>query len=137
LAAEPDQNIAQAIAEVSEHVSALVRDEIALAKAEVTQKITKLAKGIVVGIAAGIFVLGALVFILDGTAWLLYYVFPIGNNREFFWGFYFLALILLVLAGLAGYLAFRFVRAGAPPTPKMAIDEARKIRETVSSVDSS
>jgi hypothetical protein len=39
--------------------------------------------------------------------------------------------ILLVLGGLAGWLAARALRGGAPPAPTMAIDEARKIREAV------
>ena len=54
------QNIAEAIQEVSERASLLVREEIELAKAEVTEKVTKLVKGAVVGIAAGIFVVFAL-----------------------------------------------------------------------------
>jgi hypothetical protein len=36
-----------------------------------------------------------------------------------------------VLAGLAGLLATKLVRRGSPPSPTMAIDEARKIREAV------
>jgi hypothetical protein len=43
----------------------------------------------------------------------------------------------LLLAALAGFLAFRALRSGAPPTPAMAIDEARKIREAVSSSENS
>ena len=39
------QNIAQAIQEVSERATLLVREEIELAKAEVTEKVTKLDQG--------------------------------------------------------------------------------------------
>ena len=38
-----------------------------------------------------------------------------------------------VLGGLAGFLAYRAFKSGAPPTPDMAIEEAKRIRETVSS----
>ena len=38
-----------------------------------------------------------------------------------------------LLAGLAGYVAARAFKAGSPPAPKMAIEEARLIRETVAS----
>ena len=42
-------DLAQAIQEVSERASLLVHEEIELAKAEMTEKFTKLIKGAVVG----------------------------------------------------------------------------------------
>jgi predicted lipid-binding transport protein (Tim44 family) len=80
-----------------------------------------------------VFFFTALFFVLIGCAWLLYYELPIGNAFTYFWGFFAMALILVILGALAGFLAARAVRSGAPPTPDMAIEEARKIRETVSS----
>jgi Putative Actinobacterial Holin-X, holin superfamily III len=126
------QNIAAAVAEVSERATLLIREEIELAKAEVAEKATKLVKGAVVGVAAGVFVITALFFVLIGLAYLLYYELPIGNELTYFWGFFAMALILLVLGALAGFLAAKALKAGSPPVPSMAIDEARKIRETVS-----
>jgi hypothetical protein len=127
------QGIAAAITEVSERASLLIREEIELAKTEITEKTTRLAKGAVVGIVAGVFFLTALFFVLIGLAWLLYYELPIGNEFTYFWGFFAMALILVVLGAIAGLLAARAVKSGSPPTPDMAIEEARKIRETVSS----
>jgi uncharacterized membrane protein YqjE len=129
---EGPHNIAAAITEVSERAQVLVREEIELAKAEVTEKATKLIKGAVVGIAAGVFVLMAVIFALVGFAWLLYYYLP-GNEFTYFWGFFAMAVILLLLGALAGLLAAKAVKKGSPPVPSMAIDEAKKIRETVSS----
>lgn len=129
---EGPHNIATAIAEVSERAQVLVREEIELAKVEVTEKATKLIKGAVVGIAAGIFIAMALIFALVGCAWLLYYYLP-GNNYTYFWGFFAMAAILLLLGALAGLLAAKAVKKGAPPMPTMAIDEAQKIKQTVSS----
>jgi Putative Actinobacterial Holin-X, holin superfamily III len=126
------QNIAATIAEVSERASVLVREEIELAKAEVSEKVAKLLRGAVVGIAAGVFVLTALVFALIGCAWLLYYYLP-GSTFAYFWGFFAMAVILLALGVVAGLVAAKAVKRGAPPVPNMAIEEARKIRETVSS----
>jgi len=126
------QNIATAITEVSERATLLVREEIELAKAEVSEKVSKLARGAVVAGAAGIFLVTALIFVLNGLAWLLYYELPIGGTFTYFWGFFAMALILIVLGVLAGLLAARLVRRSAPPVPDMAIAEARKIRETVS-----
>ena len=126
----PPQNIATAIAEVSERATLLVREEIELAKAEVTEKTTKLIKGAVVGIAAGVFFLMALIFALVGCAWLLYYYLP-GNDFTYFWGFFAMAVILVLLGVLAGLIAAKVVKRGSPPIPTMAIEEAQKIREAV------
>jgi Putative Actinobacterial Holin-X, holin superfamily III len=125
------QNIATAITEVSERATLLVREEIELAKAEITEKATKLAKGAVVGIAAGVFILTALFFVLIGFAWLLYFYLPV-NTYAYFWGFFAMAAILVVLGVIAGLIAARVIKKGSPPVPSMAIEEAQKIRETVS-----
>jgi uncharacterized membrane protein YgcG len=125
------QNIAQAIQEVSDRAQLLVREEIELAKAEVTAKVSKLVKGAVVGIVAGVFVINALTFILHGFAWLAWYeLFPQG---QYFWGFFVVAGVLFLFGALAGFIAARAFKRGAPPTPEMAIDEAKRIRETVQS----
>ena len=134
MAAEPQgqpDTVAAAVTEVSERMSLLVREEIELAKAEVTAKVTRLIRGVVVGAAAGLFVVLAVLFALDGFGWLLYYELPIGNAFTYFWGFFVLAAILVFVAILAGLLAYRLIKRSSPPTPKMAIDEARLIRETV------
>ncbi|HEX7610841.1 MAG TPA: phage holin family protein [Solirubrobacteraceae bacterium] len=124
------QNIATAITEITDRATLLIHEEIELAKAEVTEKTTKLVKGAIVGVAAGIFFVMALVFVLVGCAWLLYYFLP-GNDFTYFWGFFAMAAILLFLGVIAGLIASRVVKRGAPPTPDMAIEEARKIRDTV------
>ena len=119
---DPPQNIASAIAEVSERATLLVREEIELAKAEMAEKAAKLAKGAVIGVAAGIFFVMALIFALVGLAWLLYYYLP-GNEFTYFWGFFAMAAVLLVLGVLAGLVAARAVKRWAPPVPNMAIDD--------------
>jgi uncharacterized membrane protein YqjE len=122
-------SIAQAITEVSERASLLVREEIELAKAEVSEKITKLVKGAVVGMAAGIFVVTGLLFLLHAAAWGIWEA--IGGSANYWLGFVIVAGALFLLGALAGILAYRAVRSGAPPMPNMAIDEAKKIRDTV------
>ena len=125
-------SIAQAISEVSERASLLVREEIELAKAELSEKTTKLVKGAVVGVAAGVFLVMALIFVLVGCAWLIYYYLPVGDFA-YFWGFFAMAVILVLLGLIAGFIAARVVKRGTPPVPTMAIEEARRIRDTVSS----
>jgi hypothetical protein len=130
------KNLVEAISEVSDRASTLVREEIELAKAEVTAKVGKLGKGAAIGTAAGLFVVGALQLILFGFAYLAYWAIPFPGdtaNNQVFWGFFTVAAILLVLAAVAGYVAARAFRAGSPPAPQMAIEEAKLIKETVAS----
>lgn len=133
---QPDQastaQIAQAIQQVTERAQLLVREEIELAKAEVTEKVTKLGKGLVIGAAAGIFALVGLLLLIQGFAWLAYYVLPVGD-LAYFWGFFFVAAVLFVLGGLAGFFASKLVKAGSNPTPQMAIDEAKLIKNAFES----
>jgi putative superfamily III holin-X len=119
-----------AVSEVSERVSLLVRDEIALAKAEVTQKVTSLGKGAVAVIAGGIFWVFALIFALEAVAWALNDVFVSGAGNLWI-GFTIVFGVLLLLGVMAFMFAWRKLRVGAP-TPDMAIDEAKRIRATVS-----
>jgi hypothetical protein len=131
MADQRDTTLAQAIQDVTEKAQVLVREEIELAKAEVSTKAKKLGRGAAIGAAAGVFVMGALVLILHGIAWLLWFlIFP---DWQFFWGFFMEAGILLILAAVAGYMAARAFKAGSPPAPTMAIEEAKLIRETVTS----
>jgi putative superfamily III holin-X len=124
--------IAQAITEVSERAQILVREEIELAKAEVTDKVTTLVKGAAIGIAAGVFAIFGLLFLLHGFAWLSYYALPVADGA-FFWGFFLVAGLLFVLGALAGFLASKAFKRGSPPMPELAIDEAKRIRATVTS----
>ena len=120
-------NIIAAINEVSDKAQLLVREEIELAKAEVTEKLTTLARGLAIGIAAGVFVLAGLLMLLHGTAWLAWYVLPVGNSLNYFWGFYLVAGILFIIGGIAGFLAARWLRSVQSPAPEMAIEEAKLI----------
>jgi uncharacterized membrane protein YqjE len=132
----PDNNdtseLAQAIQEVTETASLLVREEVELAKTEVIEKVTKLIKGAVVGIAAGIFAVFGLIYLLHSLAWLIWDVIEGGANGPWV-GYLIVAGLLFVGGALAGFLAARLVKRGSPPVPKMAIEEAQLIKETVTS----
>ena len=123
-----DRSVSELVSDVSERVSVLVREEIELAKTEVREKVTKLVRGSVVGIAAGVFVLVGLAMLMHGIAWLLDDLFFSGN----IWlGFLVEAAFWFAVAAVAGIVALRSVRAGAPPTPDLAIEEARRTKETL------
>ena len=120
--------LGQAIQDVSEKASLLIREEIELAKTEVTEKVTKLIKGAVVGIVAGIFAVFGLIYLLHSAAWAIYDV--IGSDSPWL-GYLIVAAALFLLGALAGFIAARFVKRGAPPTPNKAIEEGKLIKATV------
>jgi uncharacterized membrane protein YqjE len=122
-------DLAQAIQDVTDKASLLIREEIELAKTEVTEKVTKLIKGAVVGIVAGIFAVFGLVYLLHSASWAIWQV--IDGNDNFWIGFLIVAVVLFLLGALAGFIATRLVKRGAPPTPQMAIEEGKLIKETV------
>jgi MFS family permease len=126
----PDDNagksLGEIVAEVSEKASLLVREEIELAKAEVTDKLSKLTKGAAVAAAAGVFVIFGITIFFHGLAWFLNDVFNWEDNN---WaGFAVVSALLFLLAIIAGLVAFRLFKKGAPPTPDLAIEEARRTR---------
>jgi uncharacterized membrane protein YqjE len=127
-----ERKLGELVFDVTEGVSSLVREEIQLAKAEVSEKAGKLARGAVVGIAAGVFAFLALILVMDGIAWLL--------NEEVFngktWpGFFIEAAIFLLIAALAALIAYKAVKAGSPPVPSQAIEEAKLTKEMLSKED--
>jgi len=109
--------LAKAIQEVTEKGQLLVREEIALAKAELTEKVSGLVKGIAVGAAAGIFVLAGLIYFLHFLALLIADVL----GADPWLGYLILAGLLFLFGGIAGFMAARFFKKGTPPTPQMAI----------------
>ncbi|HEX5781354.1 MAG TPA: phage holin family protein [Solirubrobacteraceae bacterium] len=121
--------LGQAVQDVTERVSLLVREEIELAKREMSDKVSKLIKGAVVGIVAGIFAVFGLIYLLHAASWGIWELF--GWDRDFWVGFLIVAVVLFLLGGLAGFLATRFLKRGSPPTPQMAIEEGKLIKETV------
>ena len=113
------------MAEVSEKASQLVRQEIELAKAEVTDKVTKLARGAAMGAAAGVFLIFGVTMLFHFLSWFLNDLFDWNNVWQ---GYGVVTLALFILAGLAAWIAARLFKKGAPPTPDMAIEEARRTR---------
>ena len=76
-----------------------------------------------VGIAAGVFALMGLAMLMHGIAWLLNDLF---FEDDVWIGFMIEAAFWFAVAAAAGFFAYRSVQAGAPPTPDMAIEEARR-----------
>ena len=123
-------DLGEAIQEVTEKVQLLVREEIALAKAELTEKITRLVRGLVAGAVAAVFALFGLIYLLHAASWGVWEILGTGNGPWL--GFLIVTLVLFLLGAIGGLLAFRLIKKAMPPTPAMAIEEAQLIRETVS-----
>jgi Putative Actinobacterial Holin-X, holin superfamily III len=117
------------VTQVSERMSLLVREEIELAKAEVAVKLRSILRGAGAVGAGAVFGFFALIFALLTLAWGLDAI--IGDVAGDIWvGFGIVTAVLVLLTVTAFLFAWRKLSVGAP-APKMAIDEAKKIRETV------
>lgn len=124
-----DRKVGELVIDVTERVSILVREEIALAKAELTEKVTDIGRGAVVGIAAGVFVLMALAMIMHAVAWGIN---DLLNVETAVWaGFLIEAVLLLIIAAGAGLFAYKSVKKGTPPMPEMAIEEVKETKSTL------
>jgi hypothetical protein len=127
-APQGEKTVGELVFEISEQASILVREEIELAKAEVTEKVNRLLAGSVAGIVAGILLIAALILLMHGIAILL------GENvfgGRVWLGYLVEAAAFVLIAAGAGFFAYRSIRRGAPPTPDMAIEEAKEIRATL------
>jgi uncharacterized membrane protein YqjE len=122
-----ERTVGELVVDISEQASGLIREEIELAKTEVSEKVNKILRGSVAGIAAGVFVLMALAMLMHGVAWLLNDLF----FEENVWLGFLVEALFWLLAGIAaGLFARRSFKAGAPPTPDMAIEEAKLARDS-------
>jgi uncharacterized membrane protein YqjE len=123
---EDERSVAELVVDISEKTSFLIREEIELAKAEVSEKVAKIVRGSVAGAAAAVFVLMALAMLMHGIAWLVNDLF---FEEDVWLGFLAEAGFWLLVAVGAGLFAYRSVKAGAPPTPELAIEEAKRTRQ--------
>jgi uncharacterized membrane protein YqjE len=122
--------MARAVQDVTERAQLIFREEIELAKAEMTEKLTKLIKGAVFGIVAGVFAVFALVYLLHALSWGLWDVFYDGGDNLWL-GFVITGGLILVIGAIAAFIAVRLVKKGLPPTPELALEEAQLVKGTL------
>ena len=126
------ETLVAAVTEVSDRVSNLVREEIELAKAEVAIKARSLLRGTVAVLAGAVFGVFAVFMGLEALAWALNAVLVPGAGS--IWEGFLIVFGLLAVLAIASFgFAWTKLKAGSPPAPTMAIDEAKRIRETVAS----
>lgn len=122
-----EMTMGELVFEISDRASVLVREEIELAKTEVTEKLNKLLQGGVTAIVAGVFAIAALILIMHGVAWLINDLF---FDNSFYAGFFIEAVLFLLIAAGSGLFAYKAFQKASPPTPDMAIEEAKEIKAT-------
>ena len=117
-----EKQLGEIVSEVTTKAQLLVREEIELAKAEVTTKVSKLAKG------AGFFA-GAGILAVFGLIYFFHFL-ALGIADWFglkAWvGYAIVTLLIFVFVGVLGLIGMRSFKKGSPPMPELAIEEAKK-----------
>ena len=127
-----DKSLGEVVTDVTDKATLLIREEIELAKTEISEKVTSLAKGAGVAVAAGIFAVFALIYLLHALAWFFVDLF----DWDVVWPGYLIVFgLLILLAGIAGFVGIRWIKKGSPPTPEMAIEEAKRTRAALGDGD--
>jgi uncharacterized membrane protein YqjE len=114
-----------AVKEVAERTSAIVRLELELAAMELRRKISTLGLGIGLLAGAALFVVFMLAFVFATIAAALATTMPTWAALLVTTG------LLLVLAGVLGYLGVAKVKKATPPVPEQAILEAKLTTEAL------
>jgi protein-S-isoprenylcysteine O-methyltransferase Ste14 len=122
-----DKQLGDIVADVTSKANLLVKEEIELAKAEVSQKAKRL------GIGAGLITVAAvfLVFFLIFFLHMLAIGFSDWFDLRLWVGYAMVCILLLLFAVILALIARRSFKKGSPPTPQMAIDEAKKTRAAI------
>jgi hypothetical protein len=121
----PD-NLATVVTEVSERLTVIVRDELELFRIEMTEKASGIARGAAAIAAGAVFGVFAIVFLLLTLAWGL------NSALGSVWLGFGIVLALLCGATVGSFMFARAKLKVGPPAPTMTIEEAKKIRATVS-----
>jgi hypothetical protein len=113
--------------EVVDRARSIARLEIELALLEVKRKLVRIAVGVGLGAGAAVVALFALGFLAAGGAAGLALVVPVWAALLIVGGALLAATLALAL------LALRSLKAGTPPLPEEAIEEARRTTEALRS----
>jgi uncharacterized membrane protein YqjE len=117
-----EKSLGEIVADVTQKLQLLVREEIELAKAEVTTKAKKLGTGIGMAVAALVTLLFFSIFFFIALAELL---------NDLFWddypwaGYGVVAALFLIITIALVLVGVRLIKKGSPPAPEMAIEEAK------------
>jgi hypothetical protein len=124
-----DASVGELAARLSEQVSRLVRDEVALAQAEMAQKAKRL------GIGAGMFGASGVLALFGAGAGVAAAILALSLVVSGWLAALIVALALFVLAGMIALAGRRGVKRASPPVPTEAVrstkDDVAAVRQAV------
>ena len=119
--ATAEKQLGEIVGEVTQKAQLLVREEIELARAEITQKVSRIVKGSIAFSVAAFLGLLFVIFMLHTLALGLADWFSLKT-----WVGYGITTVGLILfTVLAALIGLRLVKRGTPPTPELATEEAQ------------
>jgi uncharacterized membrane protein YqjE len=120
-----DASVGQLVEQLSAQISALVRDEMALATAEMKRK------GAQAGIGIGIGGAGAVMALLGLGALVAAAILGLATVLAAWLAALIIGVVLLVVAGVISVAGITQVRNSAPPVPEKAVQSTKQDIETV------
>ena len=121
-----DPTIGKLVSDTSRHVSALVQQEIRLAKSEL--KVSVRNGGVGAGLFAGAALFGMLAIIMLSVA-IAYLIHWNGHGLDLHWAFLIVFAFYLVIAGVLALVGLKKVRQVGPP--ERAITQAKATAQTL------
>lgn len=122
------QPLGQSVGAIVDHATALVHEEIELAKAELRISSRNLLRGSVATMIGLVFAVFGVFVLMIG---LSFFLSDLLNAEDFIWlGFFIVAIVMFLFGGIAAWIALRKIQKGSHVAP-MSIDEARKTQEAI------
>lgn len=116
----PQKSLGELFADLSTQISALVRQEVQLAKTEITAKVGGLAKGAAfLGVAAFMGIAAFFVLLL-AAIYALSLVLPSWAAALI------VAVVLLIIAGIAAFIGLGTLKKATPPLPEKTIETLKE-----------
>jgi uncharacterized membrane protein len=119
-----DKSLGEIVGDISAKTQLLIKEEIELAKTEMAVKAKKLGIGAGMAAAALVTLIYFTIFLFFGIAYLLDDILGV----KLWVGFMIVAIFFLIVTILLVVIGLRLIKRGSPPTPDMAIEEAKATR---------
>jgi MFS family permease len=115
-----ERSIAELVKQLADQTSTLVRQELDLAKAELTQKGQQAGKG------AGLFTGAAVIGLLGGGALTAFLIMLLDGALANWLAALIVAVVFLAIAGVLALQGKKKVQAAAPPVPEQTVETVKE-----------
>ncbi|MBC7308489.1 MAG: phage holin family protein [Actinomycetales bacterium] len=116
---EGERTISQLVADASHDIQGIIRSEVALAKAEVSQSAKAVGKGAGMFIGAAVLGVFALIYLFHTVAHVIAIWLPVWA------GYLIVTVLLLLVAAILGLLGRKALDSGGPSKPERALEQAQ------------